>query len=616
MTSASISPAGSEAPIVVELAGTPGCGKTTAAASVREALRLSGWAPLHPEADARRVAARTRVGRLVQRLPVARLREAILWRTYLIYRLLGAGREILSRPRHFAWLVRHQRHRPEGARARRRRVLHWYLRMAGAQRFYRAHLESKEAVVFDEGHFHRVVQLFSSPEDRGSPADIARYLEEAPPPDVILHVDAAPEVCLERIERRGVWPRLGDLDRTGLERFVVNADETVRLTVDRAREAGWKVNRIDNSGDMRSLDAAVVETIHSNLENRPLPVRRDLSGIVIPRPRQVAVLVGGRLRSPQLDPTTIDRFLAELGTERKGQIANLPLGRRSSSVRVSTGLGRLVVREYPSHWPDESLLHEHAVLRHLAAVGFPSTRLVVFPTGATVQHADGRRIAAYRFVAGRNISGSYLTRRMRREAHRVAGHLLAELHRATSGLEISHRHHLAMIDPAGRLSSQLTLLDDLSATPGPARDLADRTGELAERLVRLHSTLTDAAPSVAVIHGDYGLHNLLIRPDGSAVVVDFELARRDWCLVDLVEALGVMSGVDGDEFLAGYADAVGGEPAEWKLLPTMWEYHRLTGAIRAWQSYVNRADAERLGVARKRLSEADRVAEEGVPAWT
>lgn len=59
----------------------------------------------------------------------------------------------------------------------------------------------------------------------------------------------------------------------------------------------------------------------------------------------------------------------------------------------------------------------------------------------------------------------------------------------------------------------------------------------------------------------------------------------------------------------------GGEPTDWRYLGAMWEYHRLGGAVRAWESYVRRGKLERLAVARKRLVQAERVRDEGLERW-
>lgn len=605
-------------PLLVELAGTPGSGKTTARSGVHQALRQEGWQPFAPEEGGRALAHRTVLGRGVAKLPGERLRHFLAWRVYLLYRWLGAGRAMLRHPRHFLWLLGYQRRRPPAARTAPRRVIHWYLRMAGAQELYRRHARAGEAIVFDEGYLHRVVQLFSSAVDRAAEADLRRHLDAVPRPDLLVRMEAPARVCLDRIRERGIWERAADLSDEDLDRFIHNAEHVIRDAVAHARASGWNVVTVENSsadrGDLPARVAAAVRQSLARAEGEPSPSRPLRPAV--PRPGQLALLVRGRLGRPALPADTVDEFLARLGTARRGRISNLPLARRSDSVVVDTWLGRLVVRGYPAHWPEESLRHEHSLLIELEAAGYPSTRLVPSPGGETMLRCEGRRLAGFRYVPGRNLSGSFLPREVRMEAHHRSGRLLSLFHRMTGEIRVAASHHLDMEgDGEKQLLALLSLLEELPSLSDGSDPLAARAEEVADRLSRLHSSISEAAPRTAIIHGDYGLHNLVFRRNGTATVVDFELARRDWCLVDFVEALGVMSEAAGRAFLSGYALGNGGKPQDWHLLPRVWEYHRLAGAVRAWDSYRRRNAPDRLEVVRRRLAGADRVARGEGPAW-
>lgn len=608
-------------PIVVEMAGAPGAGKTTGLPEVHASLQRAGWVALDPIQGARTVVSRTLAGRAAALISNQRLRDSVLWRVYLFHRLLGVVCAVGRRPGYFLWLIRRQRRRPKGAMVRRRRVVHWYLRMVGTQHFYRRHAREGEAVVFDEGHVHRVVQMFSSPVDCAAPPEVGRYLHGVPRPDLLIVVRCPADVCADRIRERGVWTRLEDVADADLDRFLENAERVVSYAIDHTRSMRWNVVEVENGGpDPAGLASQITTAVRTGAPTRTEKVGRGkpLYRLVVPRPRQLSLLMRGRVGPAAISPETVDSFLAELGVSRRGRISNLPLGRRSDSVRVHTEAGTLVVRAYREHWPDETLRHEHSLLIHLEKAGFPAARLLAAPGGETVLRCDGRRMAAYRYARGRNLSGSFLSAAVTREAQYSSGRLLARLHRVTADLEPEGRHHLAMEGTgSNRLASQMRLLDELVTTPRSQADdwVRRRVGEIADRLSVLHATLMRAGLDIAIIHGDFGLHNLVVQRDGTSTVVDFELARRDWSLVDIVEALGSMSGAGGEAFLAGYAFESGGEPGEWRLLSEMWQYHRLSGAVRSWESYVRRSESDRLEVVRRRLEEADRVAREGVRTW-
>ena len=72
----------------------------------------------------------------------------------------------------------------------------------------------------------------------------------------------------------------------------------------------------------------------------------------------------------------------------------------------------------------------------------------------------------------------------------------------------------------------------------PARELLVQVEPILDRIASLERDLAPVDLPRVVVHGDYGLHNLLFPSPGQAVVVDFESARLDWRVNDLVSALG------------------------------------------------------------------------------
>lgn len=607
-------------PLIVELAGAPGSGKTSSSDGVVAALAEMGWRAHKPEEAARLVVSRLPLGRLIGLAPSSGVRRGLWWRLYLVHRLLGAARSVARDPRHLVALLRFQRARPPEALGRRRRVVHWYLRTTGAQEFFRRHGGPEEAVVFDEGQVHRVVQLFSSTVETPLPEAVTSYLDRIPRPDLLILVRCPPEVCEERIRARGIWPRLSDLGDEGLARFVSNAHTAVSHAAAYARAAGWATIEVDNTDDAAepATRAAVAMRRRDRPPQGPRGGRGSLYLLRLSRPGRIAATVTATLSPPAIGPDVVDSLLNDYGERRLGVPRSLALGRRSESVTVPTTAGKVVVRAYPGHWRDETIRHEHSVLSHLETRGYPATRVLAAPSGDTLHHVDGRRMAVFGFVPGANLSGSLITSQAGLEAAFRAGRLLARLHEVTRDVRPDGDHHLALDegDPSGRLDTNVDLLSRLVGVPGPEVGwLKEKAEGIAGRLGELHGVLREGSPSVAVIHGDFGLHNILFRRDGRAWVHDFELARRDWVLVDLVETLAPMAPARGRALVAGYRAEVGGVPPDWQLLAAMWEHHRLAGAVRSWESYVERGDLRRLETARTRIREAESVRHEGVAAW-
>jgi Ser/Thr protein kinase RdoA (MazF antagonist) len=85
------------------------------------------------------------------------------------------------------------------------------------------------------------------------------------------------------------------------------------------------------------------------------------------------------------------------------------------------------------------------------------------------------------------------------------------------------------------------------------------------------------------------------------VVHDFELARFDWRLLDLVIASLRMPPAMQDVFVAAYRGEGDLAHAELRTLPWMWRYHLLSGAVRSWQMFRELGGPARLSTARSRV---------------
>jgi len=348
----------------------------------------------------------------------------------------------------------------------------------------------------------------------------------------------------------------------------------------------------------------------------------------VARPGRVLDLARARLRRPGIDRDTAEAVLRRYGLGASGRVENLPFGWRNRSVVVRTPRGRWVLKRYRDQWAIPTMVHEHSILRHLEAVGFPAVRVASTPDGETFVETDRGRFALFGFEDGVNVAGYLLPRRRRLRLWGDAGRLLARLHRDVEGFVPAGRHHLGFAGPGGERARDLTwhlrALEDLAHAPDPttggeagdhARWLRGNAARLADRIVALDRTLAEAPLARSVIHGDYGIHNLLVHRDGSLTLHDFELARLDWRLIDLVAVLSRISPRCGKAFLDGYDAVSGTSGEERRFLSEVWQHYRLCGAVGSWSTYARFGDERRLLTARRRVEEADRIFREGIGAW-
>lgn len=238
----------SRSQVVVELVGTPGAGKSTAAEELRVRCREAGVAACSIVEAARPHAARTLVGRLVSAIAPERLRGPALWQVFNAAGIVSGARLALGRSPLIRDVVRAERARPIPA-ASKRHTLFWFLQLAGRRRFLARRPEPGEVLVIDDGFLHRAVALHASVDETPDPEAIARYVASVPVPDLVVVVHAPSDVCVSRIRARGIWRHRRGMSDDDLVRYVDHAEAAVDAAVSQARRLGWRVVDVDNDGD-------------------------------------------------------------------------------------------------------------------------------------------------------------------------------------------------------------------------------------------------------------------------------------------------------------------------------------------------------------------------------
>jgi Ser/Thr protein kinase RdoA (MazF antagonist) len=204
----------------------------------------------------------------------------------------------------------------------------------------------------------------------------------------------------------------------------------------------------------------------------------------------------------------------------------------------------------------------------------------------------------------------------------VAGQTLATLHQQLRGFLPDGGHHLGfksyVEDRHRHLAWHKVKIEELEARSSRLDDPQDRAHAdwlveksqfIFEELQRLDELLSGAALPRLIIHGDYGFHNIIFRASGLATPVDFELARLEWRLSDLVSCLTKFRFGNGaydfeslQRFMGAYQSVFPLSDLEWGLFPQVWRFYKLMGAVQYWSSYF-----ETGGPARKLVSARDAI---------
>ena len=622
----------------VEMAGMVGAGKTTLADAVAAELEDHGYRVLRPAAAVAEALDRSTVGAVSRRLtrsPAARRHLQRAW-----YRLV-------VRPAHIACFVA-GRLRPTWSAARavkrsplprwhRRKILGLLLRPAATQRYLERRLRPDEVVLLDEGMVHRAVNLFAWTAGDVDLAAVGRYVDGLPATDLVVLVTAPLEVCIERAGARGLPRRLAGRDEATVSRFMHNAATVVDALPGLLRRGRRRWVAIDNRGTRDAAAALVRRAVRANLADRgdadadghtgrgeppwAAPPRFD-GGVHLPRPDLRRVR---DRRAPRIPTADVAEVLGAIGLYAVGGPEDLPTPSRADNVVVATAGGRKLVKRYKASVAAASIVHEHSILRHLAALGFPAPRLVAAPDGATAHEVAGRWYAVFDYLPGYLHYHEHLwSPRTYRTLVGLSAEALGSLHAALHGFtpEGTNPNGFTALDGVRHrnLDWYIGCLERARARARDGRDpafraLLDGSAETAERQLRtLDAELGAAGLPRQVIHGDYGPYNLLFRRGEQVVILDFELARIDWRVVDVAKSLQQFGISRRDlrlrriaAFVAAYDRRQPLEPAERRLLPDVWRFLSLRRVLVCWDRYAASRDARWLVEARRKVTLAEMI---------
>jgi glycosyltransferase involved in cell wall biosynthesis/aminoglycoside phosphotransferase (APT) family kinase protein len=338
--------------------------------------------------------------------------------------------------------------------------------------------------------------------------------------------------------------------------------------------------------------------------------------------------VQSRLDSPQFEGDFVGQILAHYGLELTRPLENLPFGRRSSNVLVYTSAGKKVFKRYRDKWQFERIVYEHSVLKQLQRIDFPAIRLTLTPAGESWVQQGGHTYALFDYIEGTSYSANYIPRTQLVKLHWLLGKALAQFHRQLAGFVGEGAHHLgfATYDSERRrnLEWHLNVLGGLAersrgVTDPEAYDLLHQIDEkgdrIGEALGQLDAVLAGAELPRLLIHGDYGLHNVLFPGDGTVTLLDFELTRLEWRLIDLVIMISRLTAENSRAFMAGYQSEFTLSEQEWQLLPQVWQYYMMRGAVQYCYNYFELGGVQRLTAAHGRLKQADWAWEHKAELW-
>ena len=319
--------------------------------------------------------------------------------------------------------------------------------------------------------------------------------------------------------------------------------------------------------------------------------------------------------------------MSEYDLVPNGRTLNLPMGWRNRCVVVHTSAGKKVLKLYRPGWQLGSVLCEHSILTRLAQSSISATKLTLTREGRTyVTRPDGV-YTLFDYVKGDTYSLTFIPRFIQKQLLALSAKALGQIHRELKGFEPQGQHHLGFRsyhdderkqDIAWYENCLREIAEKSRRLPaGPAKAYADplvhESNNIIDELHRLSEMLRHASLPRLVIHGDYGFHNLIFHKASRLTVLDFELARLEWRLSDIVLILSRYWGrgkqrnfeLVAQIFLSEYEKEYPLCPEERRLFEQVWRFQNLRSAVKYWNSYfATGRRIERLIRARDALARA------------
>lgn len=172
-----------------------------------------------------------------------------------------------------------------------------------------------------------------------------------------------------------------------------------------------------------------------------------------------------------------------------------------------------VLKLFRAGFPREYVAHELAITNGARAAGLP-----VPAVAGDVVEMGGRFGFVQERVAGFSLMGAWVQNAA--GMAEAVGRMLAELHTAVHDVHAVHATHERMLPAEVPLPSQQEWLHNNIVD---APELDER---LKEKAIALLAELAADAPATQLCHGDFHPGNILCRPKGEAVVIDWFTAVR------------------------------------------------------------------------------------------
>jgi Ser/Thr protein kinase RdoA (MazF antagonist) len=298
-------------------------------------------------------------------------------------------------------------------------------------------------------------------------------------------------------------------------------------------------------------------------------------------------------------------------------------GNRGQNIIINTKFGKKLLKRYKSTLDKSTIIQEHSILKYLATVKFPAPRLCYSKSGNTLFKNRKKYYALFDFVEGGfHYNNYYLFPNQKSKFIASAGKILGTLHEKLNNFNSEgynpdgfrskkedRYRNLDWFDSKLKFCIKKTIDINTRINEYPLNWMIQNIESLETSLSRLNFKLLQSNLPRLIIHGDYGPYNLLFFKNNGIMVLDFEMARLDWRLTEIIRAWHRFCrnkfGFNMKQmlfFLNNYHHKTLFTFAEIELVPEIWEFLSIRNSIKSWYNYCTAEKKSSLVNIKKSLS--------------
>lgn len=257
--------------MIIEFVGPPGAGKSELVSITNMILSDLDLYAVSPYRARILCLKRVPLGRLIEIITPQKWQERVLSavsrRLLMLHRLYFA---LLNQA-----LVRHAvclLFTSKLSFKEKRTILGYFLMDCSFYQFFKDRLRPDEALILSEGLVHRITSLYTSAQEEPQPHEILKYIRLLPQADLLICVNTAIDICVNRVISRGKYRRYLDEE---LIPYMRNCAKTIEIVLQGIKEQGWSCAVVNNNGKLDE-SAVVLHDILTKRFSREVEKKRSL----------------------------------------------------------------------------------------------------------------------------------------------------------------------------------------------------------------------------------------------------------------------------------------------------------------------------------------------------